>query len=428
MKKIILFFFLLSINLIFFGQGAQRMAILPSALQLGSQLSSVCIDYFRDIPKTTDRFTHVASVDEMDRAGLANFHGARGTGNTTTLSTGGSGGRINNEKPVILSAAADDDHIAANYQEFITTTMDSYKGKAFTDLDHAEMQEKIWEFDILNKLGYIDESQSANPAFNNARFRFKEDFYPAATQISFVQIAYIGEELKYIQKTGRATSSKILMITKNADGEYILFDGVRRNVFKGSSEDALVDWINANVSDHENLYLDFLNFENANKERAMMGTVKSKLAINYSKNLSLQRLPRDLVLFDSRLSHKLAETITEADIVATKFAGQDAYKASFQFQSTDPSRMMAATRSKVDAYSNYVDLLKSFVSKVNQKFESFSTKTSLAFQLNSIRKTVKNTMGLESDAELWLRFKNELGESMYVRILRNGKVNYYAVK
>lgn len=422
----------------FFKQGLfcqpQRLAVLPATMQVAGGVSTLCIDYFREIPKATDNYKYIIKAAESDKSKLNSFSG-KGTGNgTQLLLEGGRGGRtISNDNHFIVSASGYEE-VPSYYSDFIDRTIQLYKSREFGEVERLNLQMEIWQFDILNSLNYIDHSIGIDirAAYQRAQQHFKDDFFPNSFKIDFSDYEEVAGGLKTIGIQNKEVKGayKIVMINKNSkSGKYMAFDGINSSIYSGIDERQLMAALGNKFSNNDNVYFLLSNFENGIKERAFIGSTKTKMSL-LGKKVIIESLPESDQFFIPAVQ-KLARSLGEKDIVLENINSRDFYAAKIKFNCSYYSEGSQRTyhfSNEVKAVSNYKDLIRKFLGKINNSFQNNTRKVSLAYQLNILRKEVKNTLNLQSDAELWLQFKGDGEKTIWVNLLEKTNPDYYALK
>lgn len=137
MRKCLLLFIAITMGIAVFGQKLQRLAILPSSMSVGHNLSSICIDLFRRAPigknyveiGNSGRFWKVHFMDEVT-------------------------GRIRPQ--TVKFAGPTNEPIPVHYQRFIKATIDKYGPGRLSPERLEQLQNEVWAYNGMDYFKSVD--------------------------------------------------------------------------------------------------------------------------------------------------------------------------------------------------------------------------------------------------------------------------------
>lgn len=428
-----------------FGQ-KQRMAILPSSFGTGENntLKTLCIDYLRDAPAAGDFYNDILSFDRADKqwkkkiGSSYQIEGFNGVGEMKLKDKQGNEITPTTIKQTLITGQQSE-KIPSRYLEFINSKIESYRKdlqltkEPFDEYTQGLLQNEIWEYNVLDNLGYLKNSGKAEDDLANGLKTFYDDWGYGYDLFTPKALSVAGE-LKYIHKLNQNESEafKAFVITKNSNNEYIVFDGPTKFIFKGKDESELVNFLETKLNQNENSYLLLNNFESVEKQEAFLSTIRMQLKAN-GKKITINNFPieKNDIIFSSDFKHKLSKPIANDGIETFKLNEKEYFKKEFQISSEGErydywigGKKQVTEESEFEALSTNKSVIELFISKVNSVFTDFSTNISLARFFNSFKKDIKSTMKIQNEDEFIIHIKNEFQDIRIVKLSGDDNIYY----
>lgn len=442
-NRINLIAILLVLYLACFGQ-KQRMAILPTSFGTGESntLKTVCIDYLRDVPAAGDFYNDILSFDRADEqwkrkiGSSYQIEGFNGVGEMKLKDKQGNEIAPTTIKQTLI-IGQQSEKIPSRYLQFINSKIESYRKELeiskepFDKYVQSELQTEIWEYNVLDNLGYLKNEGKIEDDLASGLKKFNEDWGYGFGIFSSSALS-VAEELKYIHKLNKTEGDafKAFSITKNSNNEYLVFDGPSKFIFTTKDESELVTFLGTKLSQNDNAYLLLSNFENVPKQEAFLSTVRMQLKVK-GKNITINNFPIDKsdILFSTEFKHKLSKPISNEGIESITLNEKNYFKKEFQIKSEGERYNYFGEKNKVTeetefkALSTSKSVIELFVLKANYLFTDFSNNISLARFFNNFKKDIKATMKIQNEDEFIIHIKNEFRDIRIVKI--SGDDNIY---
>jgi hypothetical protein len=403
----------------------QRLAVIPGLVE--NTFSSVCIDYFADIPAEGQAMEKVMALNpkfQNEAVEIAKNNPVTGTGHFSEVNIGGSGASSIKQSFLVGTADASSD-ISANYMGFIENRITYFKSLKPGESHQHLLQEQIWQYDVLNHLGYIRETGKPLADYENAMKSFEYHFGSARTTWGESRITSVAEGIKSIDHAARSgvENSHFLFVSKNLNsGEYIAFDHLGKPIFNGKNKTVLIDQLNASYRDGDNVFIEFDENLNENNRKAFMTDFETRFRI--AKNKEILVSENNDILFSNKLEHTLVAGDEEVKLVQA--TGADYYRGEQTIKSGLENFKYGEIQSVVVAISPNKSLVRRFFDAFRTRFDSFKKGSSLANYINSTKKMVENTMGV-SRKDLMVIFSGE-GRLSYFTKKNNNNPDFLARK
>src|SRR5579862_2225796 len=219
MKKTILFLSAIFWILTSFAQ--QRLAVFMEGAVDGFA-PSVCLDFFRDAPDPGDNSYIHHSGEVPDGFTIAPESFSR-----VGVPTGNNSGLPNKADPLYFSPKEDLGDISTQKKDFVRQQYDILKTTHHFDavsLDQA--QKKIWSFDIMEKLGYVDKTLPPGRAYKTAMDKLSADFSAPGNPLTEDDVIDLGSGFKTIFESGEDIHKSLLLVKSRATKELIAFNNI----------------------------------------------------------------------------------------------------------------------------------------------------------------------------------------------------------
>lgn len=395
----------------------QRLALLPIALNVvgaeASQASTLCIDYFRPVPTKQQTLSYISGEGASGEFTLR----GRNTYSHATIK----GHRGSTEGISFFGSANANKDIPEYYQNFIKQRTQAYenvyKNRAFTKQAHLNLQYDIWEFNILDNLGYINRRGDPTSSFNLARDHFKTIYngqYTSALELGS-DITRRGASHSAYQSISQKKFNNYIVHYEKGTYKYCVFDGEGHIMFtSNSSESAIAGIINdPKIDANDNVYLTTLNFENNKKSDAFMTSANME-GFKSNNKISFERyMYQDVCSGGKRYS--IPHRYGEADIESTGnryyfFESKFKEKTNYLFKNIE-----------VDTYSTSKPVLSEMITDVNETFQigdvynQVKENISVASFLHKFKKQVKRIHNLQSAGDLVIVVKYQLKPVGYIK-------------
>lgn len=404
------------------GAQPQRLLLLPSAMNVvrneAGMASTLCIDFFRPVPKATDRLEPLIK------------NGVSGTGPTVETYLRGTGkpstGALKNisrnrEQAMIFGTRNAESTVPEHYQRFIDQRVDYYRrqyaGRNFTATAHERLQEDIWEYNILDVLGFVNHEGDALENFRNARTQFKTayaDKYRSALDFGDV-VSYAAGMIKVAQRN-TAFANDVLFVYKVPGNRFVLFDGEGHLLKTGNSTEEITSHIIQRSAEKENTYLMLMDFENDVRRESFITNANLE-GFRSGKKISFQQYEGlDLLLTGKHFY--IPRAYSESNITTTTFRGRSYEHCSFEFRDFSKTDF----RAHVDAYALSRPVLVDMINEVNKSFsigavvDNLKRKLSLNKFLYNFKTKVKALHNLQSEEEFMILVKGQSGAAKIVML------------
>jgi hypothetical protein len=422
MKKLILIILFFLSHTLVDGQ-AQRLAMLPYTMKLiddagRSYLPTLCVDYFNDVPKGTDTYSAIGSDvgdvkfstvnKRFDKIKITDVNGKRTTPHLS--------------QTAYLAPGGNSEALPTSYTDFIDARTAHYKIGGFTQAKQKALQNDVWAYDIMNKLGYMDPNISdATARFGKAKEAFKGEILSTSGTVKNDEIVAFGGILKLHVHDSKFGAGGPLII-KNSSGQYVVFTDVAPPIYRGTSEAELTDALNSDAITAKTV-ITTLGFENETKAKAFQLDLKSRFDAKYSKDISF--VDNDAFKVTSYLmdQHNY-QIIRNFDRTQIAKIGDD-YHADMAVQTRVNGADVVA---EIDASSNDRGAITPFFTGIVNKIRSAGERFQMLVFLKNLRRSVISRLG--PNTNLTAMITDELGAKVLVEI-EGGKLvdtYYYASK
>lgn len=432
-----MFLIFLFISQTVFGQ-KQRMAVLPSSLNYGEKntLKTLCIDFFRAEPKSGDTYQELINISRKDkdlkkkvRKGYK-IEGFEDVRKMKLLDKNGEEVFPTEINQTIIIGQTDE-KVDNRYLEFIQSKIESYSKQIIKNKEefdgerHSELQNEIWEYNILNKLGYLTNKGNIQVDLKNGLAKFQNDWGEGKVNAVVKDLNLI----KYLNDFGE-NAYKPLLINKTSSGDYILFDNASKEILRTSSDSELATFMGKYFEDNETIYTYLKNFESIEKQEAFLSTLRIKQTVKGKKlnirNLSLEKFD---VLHSPKLNHKLSKQISESEIGLIEYKGIDYFSTEFQILSKGEDELLTSFRhsdtekTNFEAMSTSKEILSNFIRKTNVLFKDFTTNISLNIFFNNFKKELKRTLKIKNEEEFIIHVRNEFEDFRIVKLSGSSEIH-----
>lgn len=269
----------------------------------------------------------------------------------------------------------------------------------------------------LTECGYLEKGFNKFDEILNAEKKLNADFGDSYLYSPTETL----RELDDLNKTD-GDAYKSFLITKSVSNEYVIFNGLKKAIFRGTDEIEIANSLSNLLSQNENAYFVFNNFESLEKQESLLSTIRIQPNI-IKRGISLNKLPSsyDADLMFAKLSElKLSTPLLEENIVPTKYNSKDYFSAKLKIE----AKSYAASKTEVEALSTKKSVLETLIKKTNTLFSNISEKISLMKFFNSFKKDLKSTMQIESDDEFFIHIKNEFEDIRIVKVSGSDHIYY----
>lgn len=380
----------------------QRLALLPSSMKFieaGERIApSLCLDYFRAAPGAADEL-YAYNVHQYLNGGsssaLSKYEFNPETyGNYTVKNQLGERVVSPITKPLILSANNDLSELSPLFKRFLEDKIKEYNIPGFNQIRLEKLQSEIWEYDVLNKLGYISQADQFNQGFINAKRKFFQDFYPAGYNTNSDDILKFGEDIKGFVKLKESESSNIIVVKSFKTKEYIVFADIAKPIYRGLDENEIVNYLaeQTTLGNKDICSIVFKNFESPEKEEAFLLNTKRKLDLKLGKNISVTSRP---ILKDYAGEYKIIQEFREADIKEIQYNNGVAFSGRAELN--EPSNPYRRTQS-VEAISNKKSILSTYFEAFAARIKSMKDK----FILRKLTQEIKTLVTRDISASDFL--------------------------
>jgi hypothetical protein len=421
------------------------MAILPSSFGTGESntLKTLCIDYLRDSPAEGDFYNDILSFDKADKqwkkkiGSSYQIEGFNGVGEMKLKDRQGNEIAPATIKQTLITGQQSE-KIPRRYLQFINSKIESYRKELelskepFDEYVQSELQSEIWEYNVLDNLGYLKNEGKIEDDLVSGLQKFNDDWGNGFDLFNKRTLSVAGE-LKYIHKLNETEGEAFMAfsITKNSNNEYLVFDGPSKFVFKGKDETELLNFLGTKLNQNDNVYFLMSNFESLEKQKAFLSTVRMQLK-GKEKNITVNNFPieKSDILFSPEFKHKLSKPISNEVIETIKLNEKYYFKKEFQISSEGESYNYFGEKNQVtdetefEALSTSKTVIELFASKANSLFTDFSNNISLARFFNNFKKDIKATMKIQSEDEFIIHIKNEFKDIRIVKLFGDYNIYY----
>lgn len=406
----------------------QRLALLPSSMNIVkggiSKPSSLCVDFFREIPGLSgsfDSYSHVRSGRDGHSAGAGGL--TYDTDTYTSVRVRDANGNLASHSlndVLYLSTRNDLDGLSPRYKDFISRRMSAYQRNDFNDDLLAKLQDEVWAFDVLEHTGYIDQSGDVVAAYRNGKARFSNDFMEANTTAKEADILIVGQYLKLVKSPFIEVSANGFFLQKSSrTGEYILFNGPEHPLYRGRDISQMADAMARRCNNGELTCLEMLGIENALKEKTITRYIKRKMETVHNKNVSIASLDHEI--FWTPQSHRMS-TFSESSVRNISQSGHSLYEGKVQFETT--TKYFTET-STVEARSPQRNLVVRFFNRCSESLRNLRDRYVLGRRLSAIRNQVMEGMELSDSNYLDIFITTEDNIRTMVRFSKSGiEINY----
>lgn len=399
----------------------QPVAVLPSYLNYGENtLKTICVDYFKETPTKGIKYNQVlkGSPSDLNMLGSqASFVAYKGSSEFVLRGT--SSRNLSIKNPVIIGQ--ENAYISDDYYNFIESCVRGCQRGSirFDQTAHEELQIKVWTYNVLDVLGYINH-QTLGPTiqFEKGLNLFMNDFGINSLGLNsnetYVEIISQVEFLKNIKESDELTNHyfKTLVVSKSKNGEYIVYRGTKR-LFSTYSETIFSLNIINQFRNNDRVNLSFNNFASIEKEEAFLSTIRIKLNQNNSKiilNPDIISTYEVALMFAPIKNLQLSNNLSASDIVKVNFGNRTYYTVDFNMSSK-----FLPIYTEIEASSNQKTVLTKLISSLNQVFSTnASDQTAIAF-LNSFKKDIMKINGINDDTEFQINVKIQFEDFRIVK-------------
>jgi hypothetical protein len=396
-----------------FGTAQQRLALLPTAIASATQASTLCIDYFEAVPKKTENLHFIDG--EASQSNL-NLHGADTYNHANITGTTGAG-RAATENIAYFGTNGANGSIPSYYKKFIEERTQFYtdqinKGHSTKAKLREALQHDVWEFDILDKMGYINRSASPSADFGYARQQFQtynSDLGKKASALMIGDEIYTtaAKNLTY-QSISHEKFNYYIVHYERGTGRYLVFDGHGHIITSASTPFGAQQALISRATDNENVYIKTLNFENETKGDAFLTNANLE-GFKGGKKISFQRYSFQDVCTGGR-RYAIPKQYNTSDISTTTLDGKtySFFPAKFREKTTYVIKDV-----EVDSYSTKSSVLQDLVNKINDTFEigkqfdNTKQSISLATFLSKFKREVKTIHGITREDEFIMLIKQQ---------------------
>jgi len=337
---------------------------------------SVCLDYFREAPGFDSKPYSFHSGGGADGLEFAPQGYDR-----VAITRNGQAAKLGGSDPVYLSSTADLAEISPQKKDFIKDQYEHLKASGpFTGQKLSKAQDKIWAFDVLEKLGYIDPSLPAKQAYAEALQKFTRDFGQPGKGTVEDAVLDVADHFGSMYEHPKDGGKSVILAKTPVTRELLAFDGIARPFFRGASNDGLLAAVNNLVSDDDQVQIKLIGFETPQRETAQLLNLKRKLELVYHKDVVLSNNLASNVWDEDYFS--ISRPFTDASITATTVDGQPALRSSLEVEG------LLGDRAEVEGFSNQHNLLSAFFTKLSASIKSTKDAFTLGSACRSIRKQV----------------------------------------
>jgi hypothetical protein len=356
----------------------QRLAVLPG---IGKELETVCIDFFSDIPATTDELAKVLPLGNEP----VPVYTLNGTGVYSKIAVSGADAVV--EHAFIAGTGATDEFISDHYKYFIKDRIEYYvEHKATVDLQ--DIQDEIWEYDVLKHLEYLNESGSPSNAimnFTNAKKSFEADFGTIDKSFLSNSLLAAGEQIHRIAESKNIAGDgyRFLYVAKNADaGKFVVFDDIGSPLYSGSDKAQLADLLSG-FQNNDNVNIYFNNYETQNTKKAFMTDLSIQFRLRQNKELLISEY--EPILHLDKISHRInMNDISTTDIIQITVNGQPYFKGSLAIESL-PQDAIYEMKSTISVKCASRLAVRTFYDKAIEVISTTYTRLVLARALSNIK-------------------------------------------
>ncbi len=206
-----------------------------------------------------------------------------------------------------------------------------------------------------------------------------------------------------------------LIVTTSTNAEYVVFDGLKKPLFRNTDELELAKFLGNTFKNNENIYINFVGIPTLAKKEAIISTLRIQPTV-INKGIGINRFPSgfDNYLVFSKFSEiKLSKPLLKANVVVSKFKSKEYYSAKFKVK--DRLYENAITEFQVQSVKKSV--VNNFIVKINKLFSGVSKKISLIKFFNSFKKDLKIAMEIKNDDEFIIHMRDEFQDIRIVKIL-----------
>jgi hypothetical protein len=388
----------------------QRLALLPSSMKFAEDVvPSLCIDFFNDPPSIGGTsYKNFKSFDGSDvnvgrgSIDVDDFKGVRLPGTS-------------HNQPIFMSPTDNLGDISQAYKEFIKGKINQYKNAGkLTKEKLDDLQDEIWSYDVLNRLGYINPQEKVMDGYSNARMKFSRDFFGDETA-SIEDILDFGQALEIYKEPAADRIVNIRIFRNENNNSFVAFNKIGPPIYKGNDVTALATQLAPRVNNGDVVLID--EFENELRETAFMKNLQRKLRISYSKDVTVCT-GAERYLWEPR-THTIQQQFRADRIVQTQENGQNVYKASMKTRTEDEIDDYYATT--IEGSSNNRNLLTNFFNTFSTRIRNLSNRIALSRLNRQIKSQVMSSMNLSNADYLDLVLISEAEYKVLVRI-RKGRI------
>jgi hypothetical protein len=386
-------------------QAPQRLAVIPG---MGENIfRTICIDFFADIPakgQSLDKVMALSPSYETEAEAIAQNHKFIGTNKYSEIEFS-KNKDVSISHPFIIGTSDAENAISANYSSFIENRIKHFKSLGLDATHLRALQDQVWEYDALHRLGYLHETGQPMDDYNTAISRFTNEFGSKNTEWGESRILSVAEGIKSVDLAGGGNfnNARFLFVSKNVStGEFIVFDRLAGPIYRGTDKAALIRYVNSSYKEGDNVYIQFDETMTVNNRKAFLTDIEIRFRTIENKSLAVSEF--NDILFSDKLTHSLIPG--DDKIIPVRLRGQDYYEADLQVKSEIENKPFAEFTSTVTAFSTQRNVVASFVSYFKNGLSSYLRKRAIAGFLFSTKRSVENTMGI-SRKDLILLFNTE---------------------
>ena len=407
----------------------QRLAVLPSALKItesgASFVPSLCLDFFREGPNeiTTGKYSFFS-----DAAGRVpgNLNGVALNLNSYSRIAGKDADKLSEIAEALFLSTENDLHsITRQKTEFLNARINYYRTQGnFDHIKLRELQEQVWAFDILEMMGYTDQTKTAMDSYRSGLTKFAEDFLDPNMAAKASDVTWLGEELKRFKNPEEYPEKQLMVYKSQRSANYIVFNDLGKPVYRGQNQDELARALAARFDADELVEITNTGFSSELTEKAFMVNLQRKLRINYKKDIMLTTDAAGISWLPE--NYRVTRDFSEANITPTTANGNTVYKTSVELEPTDDS--WASTT--VEGRSNRQNLLSRFFENLMSRIRAAREAIILGKFSRDVKRQVIRGINLTNEDFLDVIIIGEGGAKDVVRI-RKGHIEIipaYAIK
>lgn len=386
----------------------QRLVMLPSAMNAAAEVgeaSTLCIDYFRAAPTRADRLEYIGPETEGTSGGYLKGKNSPNKALPVGLPT-------RRENSLFFAARNAEKEIPSHYKQFIEERINLYKeqypGRAFTAKRQEKLQEDIWEYNILDVLGYIEHEGNPSDNFKSAGIKFAADYsgkYRSAMEFGesvTLRAAYV----KVVQHH-LPYADQVYHLYKVPGNRYIAFDGDGHIMGAGSNVDQITQLLLEKTPDDKNVYLMLNDYENETRKEGFITNANLE-SFRSGKRISFQEY-KAADLFLSGDHYYVHHAYSEADITLEALNDKEYQHCEFVFN--DFARTHA--KAYIEAYALSKPVMTEMIEEVNASFsighiiDRTKQRLSLSKFLSQFKSKVKRLHNLRSEDELIIQVASQ---------------------